>query len=212
LEREALLASGLREKDKIVQYLRRLDDIFQQFIPTIDSSCKPVMRARALFEWLWEEKPFRYKLQGNYRLHDVIDAQLSEENPTIGNCLGLTVLYNCLLRRMGIIAEALYLEHAFETGPHVLTLLQTEDSYIDIDNILPDAFDYRGHLDDPSRTRWGNRELVADIYHSAGNEFFLKGEWIEALKNYEKALHLNPHYEKAQLNRAILLDKMKGNR
>lgn len=210
--REALLASGLREKDKIVQYVRRLDNLFQKFIPTIDPSCKPVEGARALFNWLWKEKRFRYKPQGHYRLHDVIDAQLSKENPTVGNCLGLTVLYNCLLRRMDITGEALYLEHAFETGPHVLTLLQIEDSYIDIENVLPDGFDYRGHLDNLSRTRWGDRELVADIYHTTGNGLFLKDEWIEALKNYEKALHLNPHYEKAQLNKAILLDKMKGNR
>ena len=76
---------------------------------------------------------------------------------------------------MGIHADALYLENAFGIGPHVLTLLQTEESTIDIENILPDGFGFKGHLNDPSRTRWGDKELVADIYHSLGNEFSRKG-------------------------------------
>ena len=49
--------------------------------------------------------------------------------------------------------------------------------------------------------------MVADIYLSMGNEFFKKDEFIEALKNYNMAIHLNPQYEKARLNKAILLDK-----
>jgi len=129
----------------------------------------------------------------------------------VGNCLGLTLLYNCLLRRMGIHADALYLDNAFGIGPHVLTLLQGKESTIDIENILPDGFGFKGHLNDPSRIRWGDRELVADVYHSLGNECFGKGELTEALNNYDMALRLNPRYEKARLNKTILLDKMKMN-
>jgi tetratricopeptide (TPR) repeat protein len=167
-----------------------------------------VIRARTLFNWLWKEKPARYEPHSNYRLNDVIDAQLNKDSQTVGNCLGLTLLYNCLLRKMEINAEALYLENAFGIGLHVLTVLQIEESLIDIENIFPDGFDYKGHLDNPSRTRWGDQELVADIYHSLGNEFFKKGQWSNALKGYDMAIHLNPQYEKARLNKAILLDKM----
>lgn len=70
------------------------------------------------------------------------------------------------------MAVTLYLENAFGIGRHVLIILQTEESLIGIENILPDKFDYKGHLNDPSRTRWGDRELVADIYDSFGNDFF----------------------------------------
>lgn len=136
---------------------------------------------------------------------------MSHEVQPIGNCLGLTLLYNCLLRRLGIHAEAIYLENAFGMGPHVLTLLPIEDTFIDVENILPDGYDYRGHLNHSSRIRWGDKELVADIYHSMGNEYFYKNEWKKALKNYEICLRLNPNYEKAHLNRAILLDKIKIN-
>ncbi len=180
----------------------------QQFIRHLTPTSGLMTKAKAVFDWLWKEKPARYKPHGNYKLNEVIDAQLSKDNQTVGNCLGLTLLYNCLLRKMAIHAEALYLENAFEIGPHVLTLLQIKESLIDIENILPDGFDYKGHLNNPWRTRWGDKELVADIYLSVGNEFFKKDEFIEALKNYNTAIHLNPQYEKVSLNKTILLDKM----
>ncbi len=190
----------------------KLDHLHQQFIREIIPSLNQLTKAKALFNWLWEEKPARYEPHGNYKLNKLIGAQLSKDSRTVGNCLGLTLLYNCLLQKMGINAGALYLENAFEIGPHVLTFLQTKESSIDIENILPYGFDYKGHLNDPSRTRWGDRELVADIYLSLGNEFFEKDEFINALKNYNMAIHLNPQYEKAHLNKAILLDKIEMNK
>ena len=180
-----------------------------QFIHHLIPASNPLAQARALFDWLWKEKPNRYKPHGNFKLSEVIDAQLTKDTQIVGNCLGLTLLYNCLLRKMGIYAGALYLENAFEIGPHVLTFLKTKESFIDIENILPDGFDYKEHLNLPSRIRWGDQELVADIYLSMGNEFFKEEEFTEALKNYNMAIHLNPQYEKACLNKAILLGKMR---
>jgi tetratricopeptide (TPR) repeat protein len=113
---------------------------------------------------------------------------------------------------MDIHAEALYVEGAFGMGPHVLTLLQTEKTVIDVENILPDGFDYRGHYNHPARTRWGDKELVADVCHSVANELFEKGDFVEALKNYDIAITFNPQYEKAHLNQAILLDKIEKGR
>lgn len=208
LEKEALLASGIREKGKVVVCSAKLHQIHQQFVSQMMPSSEPIDQARALFTWLWIEKPTRYKPQGPFRLGDVIEAQLSKEDQTVGNCLGLTLLYSCLLQRMGIDAESLYLENDFGIRPHVLSLIKTKELLIDVENILPDGFGYKGHLNNPSRTRWGDRELVADIHLSLGNEFFEKKEFIEALKNYETALILNPQYEKAHLNKAMLLDKM----
>jgi tetratricopeptide (TPR) repeat protein len=219
LEKEALSASGVRERDKIAKYINKLDHLCQNFIhevlPPSDPhesdphESDPMIRARMLFDWLWKEKPARYKPHGNFKLGDAIDTQLTPDTETVGNCLGLTILYNCLLRRMGIVAEALYLEEAFGMGPHVLTTLQVKESMVDIENMFPEGFDYKGHLHHPSRTKWGDKELVADIHHSMGNEFFSKGEWIKALENYDRAICLNPRYEKAHINKVILIDKMK---
>ncbi len=165
-------------------------------------------RAKKLFNWLWIRKPSRYKARGSFRLGTVIDGQLKEHDQPVGNCLGLTLVYNCLLKRLEIEAEALHLENAFGIGPHVLTLLETKESLIDVENILPEGFDYKGHLSNPSRTRWGDKELVSDIYLSLGNESYGRGDFVEALKNYERAIEWNPHYEKACLNKAMLLDKV----
>ena len=209
LELEALRASGVEER-RIVHHTGLLNIIQQRLLDQVILSNHPFTKARQVFEWLWKEKPDRYKQKDHYKLSDVIEGQLSKENREVGNCLGLTVLYNCLLKRIGIRAEALYLECAFGVRPHVLTLLQINDIEIDIENILPKGFDYNGHLKDPSRTRWGDREIVADIYHSIGNEFFKMGKLRDALKNYDRAITLNPAYEKAQLNKLIVIDKIKG--
>ena len=208
LEEEALLASVIQDRSKIAFYVAELDRISQQFLPQMMPPPDPVGKARALFTWLWASKPDRYKSQGSYKLDEVIEAQLKGDSKSVGNCLGLTLLYNCLLRKIDIYAEALYLENAFSTGPHVLTLLQIEKSIIDVENIFPDGFDYRGHRTHPARTGWGDRELISDIYHSVANGLFGKGNFVEALKNYDIAIAYNPQYEKAHLNKAILLDKM----
>jgi len=208
LGQESLLASGLKNNRQLIEYGRKLDQLAKQFVGQMKPPHETVEKAKVLFHWLWERKPGRYKPQGHFRLNDVIDAELSKDRRTVGNCLGLTLLYQCLLKKMSIHADALYLENAFGMGPHVLTLLQTDVSTIDIENILPDGFDYKGHLNNPSRTKWGDKELVADIYHSLGNEWFEKGGWAKALKHYEMAIKLNPRYEKAHLNKAIVMDKL----
>ena len=208
LEIEALLASGIEEDDQVAAYISKLGHIHQQFIREIKPTHEPLTTAKALFDWLWVTKPTRYELHGSYRLSEVIDSHLKEDSKAVGNCLGLTLLYNCLLRRVGMDPGALYLENAFGTGPHVLTILRTKDFTIDIENILREGFDYKGHLNDPSRVRWGNKELIADIYCSRGNEGYVKGDYREALKDYDRAINLNPSHERARLNKVILLDKM----
>jgi len=208
LDKEALFVSGVKKDSQVSKYLNKLDQLYQLFIHEMMPDNDLLNRARLLFKWLWKEKPSRYKPHGSYRLTDVIDAQLSKDTQTVGNCLGLTLLYNCLLLRMGIKAEALYLENGFGIGPHVLTILRIKEFIIEVENILPEGFNYKRHLYDPLRIRWQDKDLIADIYHSLGNESFEKRGFSAALKYYDIAITLNPQYEKACLNRAILLDKM----
>lgn len=210
LEKEALRASGIREESQIAVYQAKLADLHQTFFRETSPIAAPLVMAESLFNWLWKKKPARYKRHGFFRLNETLDAQLSSTSRAVGNCLGLTLLYNCLLRRMGIAAEAFHLGYAFERGPHVLSCLQTGDSLIDIEHVFPYGFGYKDHLNNPSRTRWGDRALVADVYHTTGTSLFEKGEWTGALINYDAAIDLNPEYEKAHLNKAILLQKMTG--
>ena len=209
LELEAFRASGVGEQ-YLIHYTRLFNELQRNFLDQVILSNDLVMRAKQVFDWLWQEKPNRYQPKGHYKLSDVVESQLSEENQGVGNCLGLTILYNCFLRRIGVHAKALQLEYAFGIGPHVLSLLPGTRADIHIENILKQGFDYKGHFNNPSATRWEDREIVADIYHSFGNELFERGELAKALINYEKAIDLNPRYERAKLNKLIVIDKIKG--
>ena len=209
LEKEALTASGLRDENRIRDYLGKLDSIFRKFLPEEAGKISPMARAEKLFKALWKDRPNRYRSHGFYRLNEVIDAQCGSDRAAVGNCLGLTLLYNCLIKRIGIEAEALSLEYAFNIGPHVLTVLIIDDLNVDVENILSDGFDYKGHKQDPTKVTWGDKALVADIYQSRGTELFEQGRLENALENYAMALKLNPEYEKARLNQAILLDRIK---
>lgn len=209
LERQALIASGLEDKNKIAEYLGKFFSLSNQYMAEESSPSSALERARYLFTWLWRISPTRYRSHGNFRLHHVIDAQIEEGTAAVGNCLGLTLLYNCLLKRIGITPYAVYLENAFGIGPHLISFLNLDDSPLDIENTLPDGFDYKGHINESSRVIWGDRELVAEIYHSVGNELFENRQFPAALINYNRALELNPKYERVRLNKAMLLDRMK---
>ncbi|MBN1614735.1 MAG: hypothetical protein JW950_09745 [Deltaproteobacteria bacterium] len=206
LEREALIASGVTGDRAIARCKDKIEVLIRSFPGKRPSSTDPQAAAGSLFDWLWKTKPRRYRRGGSSRLHEVIAAQLDERQTTVGNCLGLTVLFNCLLGRLGIRAGAVHLECAFDLAPHVLTTLDTAAGPIDIENILPWGFDYRGHIDAPDRTVWGDSELVADIYLSRGNDSFERGDYEGALSDYDRTLAWNPGYEAALLNRAMVLD------
>ena len=108
----------------------------------------------------------------------------------------------------GVSAGAVYLENAFNRGPHVLTVIKEKDRIVHVEHIFQDGFDYKGHLTNRDRTEWGERELLADIYNSRGNGLFEKEAFPEALIQYEKAIELNPRYENARLNKAIVKQKL----
>jgi tetratricopeptide (TPR) repeat protein len=200
----ALIASGIRTSKGLDRYLLRLDTLCQQIEPCATGKDN-LNKARAIFDWLWQTKPNRAERKGSFRLTEVIDAQLDPGTEKVGNCLGLTVLYNVLAQKFGLNVKAIHVEDALGQGPHVFSILDTGKETVDIDNIFPNGFDFKGHLANPGRTLWGDVELIADIYHSTGNEFFEQGLHKEAAKSYSKALLLNPKYTKAHLNRALAL-------
>ena len=206
LEIEAFYASGVEDQN-LESYSHLLNGLKRELIDQVTLSEDPIISAKLVFNWLWYKKPKRYEKKGHFKLNEVIERQLSEKNQHVGNCLGLTLLYNCLLRKIDINVEALHLEHAFGIGPHVLSVFVVGQTEIHIENILENGFDYKGHHNKSMITKWGDRELVADIYHSRGNEYFQNEAYDNALKCYNQAIYLNPQYEKAQLNKVILMDK-----
>jgi len=162
-------------------------------------------KARALFDWLWSTKPDRNESGGTFRLTRVIDAQLAPRGAKVGNCLGLTLLYNVVAQRLGLDVQAVYLEAVAGRLSHVISMLVSGQKRTDIDNIFPDGFDSKDYLDSSLRVEWGDAELIADVYHSIGWELHEKGKLEDAVVNYSKAIWLNSKYVKAYLNRGIAL-------
>lgn len=110
---------------------------------------------------------------------------------------------------MDVPIRALYLEFAFGKGPHVLSVMPKTG--ICIEHMFRTGFDFKGHTDGSGKNIWGDGELVADIYNSRGTEYFNAGAFKQALACYEKAIRLNPNYEKARINKAIALDRLAMN-
>ena len=207
LARGALLASGVETVKELSRYLEKIDRLCQKIADAFGDlfqNGSDSEKAKGVFDWLWQEKTHRYEYGGSFRLTCVLDAQLGE-NEKVGNCLGLTVLYNVLAQRFGLEVGAVHLEDAFGLGPHLFTVLYAGEITIDIENIFPDGFDYRGHTGAEQREEWGDRELIADIYHSVGNDLFASGKLERAIESYDRALMLHPGCSRAYLNKGIAL-------
>jgi tetratricopeptide (TPR) repeat protein len=202
LAQGALIASGVEAEPAWTTYLAKIDRLCQEIAHARKGSDEE--RSREIFHWLWRSKPHRYEYRGSFKLSDVLDAQLGAKEK-VGNCLGLTVLYNVLAQRFGLKVKAVHLEDAFGIGPHVFSVLYAAGRSIDIEHVFPYGFDYRGHWGNPQREEWGDKELVADIYHSVANDSFEQWKWESAIENYDKAIMLNPKYTKACLNKGIAL-------
>jgi tetratricopeptide (TPR) repeat protein len=216
LVRGALIASGVQTWKEFDHYLAMIDLLYQRISDALFDPLEmgnDSKKAKEIFNWLWQVKPHRYEYGGSFRLTEVLEAQLEEKgsgvedggSEIVGNCLGLTLLYNVLARRFGLTVGAVHVEDAFALGPHLFTVLYTGGRTIDIENIFPYGFDYRGHSGVLEREEWGDRELIADIYHSVANYFFLSGEWECAIGNYDKAIMLHPKYIRAHINKGIAL-------
>ncbi len=216
LIRGALIASGVQTGAEFDRYFAMIGLLYQRISDALFDLLEmgnDSKKAKEIFDWLWRVKPHRYEYGGSFRLTEVLEAQLGGkgrgvadgESGIVGNCLGLTLLHNVLARRFGLTVGAVHLEDAFGLGPHIFTVLYDGDRTIDIENIFPDGFDYRGHSGASEREEWGDRELIADIYHSVANDFFVSGKWERAIENYDKAIMLHPKYIRAHINKGIAL-------
>jgi len=201
---EALEASGIRTDRDIRVCMGKLD-VLQRGLPEFPDSARG--KAETLFRWLWKDRPHRYMRGGSFRLNEVISSQSDPQSRSAGNCLGLTLIFNSLAKRVGLDVAAIKMELAFGTGPHVLSLVYAAEGPLQVENILPEGFDYRAHGKE-TQVIWDDKALVADIYNSRGTESFLKGDMETALSCYEKALSLNPGNEKARLNMGLTLAQL----
>lgn len=203
----ALVASGVDSRKKLDYYLDQLARLAEETALETPQG-QELLRAQVLFQRLWQAKPHRYQAGGEFRLNRVINAQIDPKKDRVGNCLGLTLLYNVLGQKLGLKLGAVHLEEAFGLRPHVFSLLHAGGKTIDVENVLPQGFDYRGHGANQHRVEWTDKELVADIYLSQGNRWFDRDRLELAIRCYNKAIRLNPAYERAHLNKGMALARL----
>lgn len=204
LEEGAFIASVVKDWNSFRSYLLKLSLISEEVI-FLRGRGDEYMRGKSLFDWLWLCKPQRYRSGGPFRLTEVIDAHLSKNTDEVGNCLGLTLLFNVLAKRLGLKVEAVYLDDEFGDSPHVRSVVVIQGRPTDVEHMSPEGYDFQDTRSGIRRVSWGDRELIADIYHSRGNLLFQQGKLEGAVANYEKSVLLNPRYTKAYINAATAL-------
>lgn len=191
LERTLLVLSGLNDERDLQEYVSKLDLLQKQFISwfwenadkyvSTGIESKLIKRANALFDFLQEGKSKRFTTD-YYRLTDVIDAQLSEDDKEVGCCLGLTSLYTVLCQKNEIdilIGKKIN---------HVFNLIKKNCFEVCIENISKEGFDdfvedYRICSDEI---------LVYSFYISRGNAKKSKGDFDGAFKEFQDALNFYP--------------------
>ena len=162
LEEAALTASGVKAQLEREHYLSLFRKVVSQITPQMPQEDE-VSRAQFLFNWLWKTKPKRYLPGGYFVLNEVLKAQLRQGAGPVGNCLGLTVLYNSLARQFGLNVVTIHLEKAFHGVPHVFSSLLTGDKQVDIEHVSPEGFNSSAHRETTERKVWGDNQLQADI-------------------------------------------------
>ena len=201
VERALLVVSGLENEEQIRAYQRKLDWIQQDFGQSVNvRRSGSYDKAEALFEYFWEKKPDRYN--GDFLLANVIDNQLDKDkNKRVGNCVGLTSLYSVLGVRLGLDLAALYSED------HVLSLLSCRGQEIAIENTLRDGFDCNLY----KRAKFQKRDLLVLISTALNNRGAAKerlGSYDVAIRDYNKALELEPDYAPAFNNRGNVKQRL----
>ncbi|MBI2867480.1 MAG: hypothetical protein HYX97_03990 [Chloroflexi bacterium] len=202
----ALAASGVLDRREREAAIARLEALSRNAHAHMEMEGRDALHtAEAMFRWLWLTKPVRYQPGGPYQLQTVVKRQVEWRQKTVGNCLGLTVLYNALLQRLGLRVEAVYAPDAARQGPHVFSRLRLDGRRLDIDSSVPFGFGTARFMHAKDRVVWDNQALVAEIYASRGNEALNAGDAALAVRCYRKSLALHPGHPMVGLNMGIAL-------
>ena len=194
VEKTLLVISGLSTEDAVKQYTAKLDTIEKDFKRKNSVGKLNYIIARALFNYLGETKDDRYN--SDFLLADVIDNQLSEvPNQTVGDCVGLTSLYTVLGQRIGLDLSILI------SIDHVLNCMNEKDREIIIENTDRFGFDIAHPKHDFKKEKLS--ALVATTLNSRGLDKYEHNRYQEAIKDYDRAIELNPDETTAFNNRGV---------
>ena len=187
-----LCVAGLRDDAELIEYGRKLDQLFERLTTHacaqsvgwceagspgagFDQLLGPLLEVRRA---LWKLKPDR--VSGDFLLTQVIDGHLGTK-PGAGNSLGLALLDSIIIGKLGHTVDYL-----IEDGLLRLRVTVADRSvYWETVDPLPVAFVAVGKGKTLQRS-----ELLALIYASLGTFCFAQGRWDKAIEVYRRALEL----------------------
>lgn len=210
LERALLIASGLETENQIAKYMQKLDQIQEGFEHYkervgIKKGTHKIKVAEALNKYFWGGRLEIYDKE-TFCLNKIIDRQLAPINilGPIGNCLGLSALYGVIGPRVGLDFSILV------SQDHVKVRLKAGKKIKDIEPT------HRWHFKEEYKEGFKEyplETLIAGIYSSNGIIKKSSGDCKGAIKEFDKAIKINPEVEIFYKNRAIAkmrLDDLKG--
>lgn len=221
LAKASLLASGVK-KSQLPQYLEKLDHLWNGFRVYIETKRKrtDLLLLGYLKEYLWKGGPGRgaYDI---FKFDEVIDNQLSYfSNPgqkiPVGNCVGLTTLFNYLAVREGLLMKAiLFNDHIM--SKHENSRIENTDFekeyqaagpyYIETSaiGVVAGILSWRATTDYINKARYRLAIAVlkkaialtprqAILYCNVGYCYYMKGRKRKAALYYKKAIELDPSF------------------
>lgn len=193
----ALVASGVRQPERIQRYEARLKQLADQLRSSVPADRPPQQLAQDLLQFM-----HRRVLTGGYQLESTSLATAIDEGRF--NCVSSSVLFNCLAESLGISAVGL------EVPGHAMSRLLLASGSIDVETTCPAWFQMKsepirraalvaqtlGRPLPPLSTRHAREvspvELVATIYYNRGVDLLAENRFAEAVAANAKALRLDP--------------------
>ena len=195
VERTLLAISGLETEEEIFSYQRKLDFIQEDFEKSCPKRAGDYQTAELLFDYLWRTKPNRYN--GDFLLTEVIDNQFDENKKKgVGDCVGLTSLYTVLGQRLGLNLSVLL------STNHILNLLFCNQEIV-VENNNIRGFDSEFESGYKKTDLIG---LVASVINNKGHVKQRLGDLKCALRDYNRAIELEPDFASAFNNRGVVKD------
>jgi len=191
-----LIASGVRQADRLVHYRGRFDGLVDELRPRIGEGKNPPQQAQTVFEFLHQRV-----LTGGYQLEST-DLRAALDKGRF-NCVSASVLFDCLAGACGLDVCGL------EMPGHAMSRLRLADGPLDVETTCARWF---ALLDDPAgqaeavrRTlgedlsrRYAHArevspvEMAAMIYYNRGVDLLAASRFEEAAVANAKALRLDP--------------------
>ena len=191
-----LIASGVRQADRLVHYRGRFDGLVDELRPRIGEGKNPPQQAQTVFEFLHQRV-----LTGGYQLEST-DLRAALDKGRF-NCVSASVLFDCLAGACGLDVCGL------EMPGHAMSRLRLADGPLDVETTCARWF---ALLDDPAgqaeavrRTlgedlsrRYAHArevspvEMAAMIYYNRGVDLLGQEQFAEAVTANAKAWRLDP--------------------